>query len=101
MKKIPVEQIADGMVLAQPVTGPSGNVLLAAGAQLKASLAGRLSGYGVQNIFIEGEGDQIATPENFTEDIEARLQGIFTGKLNNPHMQMIFEMVLHHRREHR
>jgi len=99
MKKIPVTEITDGMVLAQAVTGSNGNVLIGQGTVLKSSMSGRLSGWGVPSVFVESEDSQTEAPVTQPSSALAResLDNIFKGRLANSAMRAIYKAILKHR----
>ena len=47
MKKIVVSDISDQMILAKPLVGGNGKILMAQGAELKSSMVNRLKSWGV------------------------------------------------------
>lgn len=96
MKKIPVEKIESGMVLAQDICSASGNALLGKGTQLTASLGRRLKNWGVPFVVIEGEEEQVndkPSVEIQPEKIKQELETKFGELLKNPIMKDIFTAV--------
>jgi hypothetical protein len=96
MKKIPVEQIENGMILQKDVFGPSGNVLLNRGGTLSASLANRLKNWGIAFVYVEGESEEGGTEETESVspgDYKEHLHKKFGETLTNPVMQQIFTAV--------
>ena len=55
MRRIPVDGIADGMVLARSVEDRLGRVLLSKGDALQARFLDRLKDWGITEVFVEGE----------------------------------------------
>jgi hypothetical protein len=98
MKKIPVDIIENGMVLAKDVCGPSGNVLLTAGTKLTPSLGRRLKNWG--NNFVTIQSDEApSTAENAPnlsndEEIRRKLTARFSNVMDNAAMKKIFDAVL-------
>lgn len=97
MKKILVEDIDNGMVLAKDVNGASGNVLLGKGTTLSSTMGRRLKNWGIPFVHIEGEEDNKEESEESSvspEEIRAELEERFQGVLNIPRMTDIFTAVL-------
>lgn len=97
MKKIPVENIEDEMILAKDITGVSGNALLGKGTKLTGAMGRRLKNWGVAIVFVEGTDDSLeesgksnVSPEQNREILETRFKGVLT----NIKMRDIFEAVL-------
>ncbi|MCX7726410.1 MAG: hypothetical protein N2053_06140 [Chitinispirillaceae bacterium] len=96
MRKIPVEKIEDGMILAQDVSGVGGSVLIAKGSTLSSSLGRRLQNWGIKVVIVEGEDDNcgIKKTTSFSpEDLEKHLKEKFSNTLQNRLMKKIFESV--------
>ena len=55
MRKILVDKLKEGMVLARTLYGYDGNILLNAGIILKKSYIERLKGLGIRELYIEDE----------------------------------------------
>lgn len=98
MKKIPVNQIVDDMVLAQHITGSDGKVLLKAGTKLSSNMGTRLKSWGVQTAFIESSDDAGGNklPEHSYKKMIDRLDLIFANKLGDVRMQKIYTEVKKH-----
>ena len=96
MKKLPISEIQDGMVLAQPVNGANGNVLLGKGSSLKASMANRLSAWGVSSVCVESsdDPDSTATPSTANGSVRERIDHMFEGRLVNSAMRTIHRATL-------
>lgn len=99
MKKIPVTEIQDGMVLAQPVTGSAENVLMGPGTPLKASMATRLQSWGISSVWIESDGSEPASVEDQAESrsSEEKTARVFQGRLVNSAMKTIYAAILAHK----
>jgi len=96
MKKIPVDQIENGMVLEKEICGPSGNVLIGKGAAISGAMARRLKNWGIEEIFVEGEdenagaeGDNGESPEKVKEILEKK----FSNCIDDAYMKQIFVAV--------
>jgi hypothetical protein len=100
MKKIQVETIADAMVLAKDVSGPSGNVLLAAGTKLTPSLGRRLKTWGIYFVTIQSDDDPASAdsaPRISNEEIQKKLAETFSDVMNDAMMRKIFDAVLNYK----
>jgi hypothetical protein len=100
MKKILVEHIEDGMVLAREVSGTGGNTLLTKGTGLTAALGRRLQHWGITTVFIEGE-EELAQQENTVNVSPEALMQYLTTKFgataNNPNMRKILDAIYRYR----
>jgi len=98
MRKVPLQEVEDGMVLATPLTGSSGNVLMGKGIVLKSSIVPRLSAWGVTHVCIEGDplpGDILMQPGDLKA--QASLEKMFAGKTASRPMDIIFHCLLRYR----
>jgi hypothetical protein len=96
MKKILVENIEDGMVLAREVCGSGGNVLLSKGIALSTALGHRLQNWGIPLVFVEGEEEQVVEENTVSvspEELKSQLMEKFSRVINKPHMSKIFTAV--------
>ena len=96
MKKILVENIKDGMVLAREVYGSSGSALLNKGTKLTVTMGRRLKNWGIPFVCIEGEEEhQEEKPaiEISPEEIREQLEEKFVDVMNDPTMQKLFNAV--------
>ena len=96
MKKILVENIEDGMVLAREVYGASGSALLNKGTKLTVTMGRRLKNWGIPFVCIEGEEEhQEEKPaiEISPEEIREQLEEKFIDVMNDPTMQKLFNAV--------
>jgi hypothetical protein len=57
MRKIAASEAQVGDVVAEPVVNDKGRTLLPKGARLSAAVVSRLAGWGVAELFVEGEGE--------------------------------------------
>jgi hypothetical protein len=97
MKKIQVENIADSMVLAKDVCGPSGNVLLTAGTKLNPSLGRRLKNWGIHfvNVLSDDGPSRIENAPRISKDeIQKNISRRFAAVMGNAIMKKIFDAVL-------
>ena len=96
MKKILVENIEEGMVLAQEVCGSGGNVLLTEGVKLSNALAHRLQNWGIPTVYVEGEEEQVEEENTVSvspEELKSQLMEKFSRVIKLPYMKEIFTAV--------
>lgn len=96
MRKIPIEKIEDGMILAQDVCGVGGSVLIAKGSVLSSSLGRRLQNWGIKVVIVEGEEDNRGEQRSTSfspESLEKHLTEKFSNTLQNRLMKKIFDSV--------
>ncbi len=61
MRKIPVDRVVDGLVLARAVEDRMGRLLLMKGDTLQARYRDKLREWGISELYVEGE--ETATPD--------------------------------------
>ena len=97
MKKVSVAELQVGMKIAQKVENKSGMVLLPEGIELTESHIGRLKKWGIENIFVEGEGDDggagIVADVSLSEDFVVRLDHKFENVKDDPIMLSIYNAI--------
>ncbi len=96
MKKILVENIEDGMVLAREVYGSSGSALLNKGTKLTVTMGRRLKNWGISFVCIEGKEEhkeKKPSIEVSPEEIREQLQVKFADVMDDPTMQKLFNAV--------
>jgi hypothetical protein len=96
MRKIAVEKIEDNMVLARDVSSTSGNVLLGKGTALTETMGRRLKNWSIFFVYIEGEEESLEqqqTVEVSAEEVRDLLEKKFSGHLDDPIMQKLFNAV--------
>lgn len=95
MRKIPCDAIESGMVLAKPVVGPNGNILLGKGAVLQAGMANRLQSWGIPFVAIEGEQDEAGDGSGGKKidpaELEKELRERFADVIKDHSMNMIYQ----------
>jgi len=97
VRKITVDKIDKGMILAEDICGNTGNVLLSNGTQLNGAIGRRLKNWGITEVCIEGDASASimdTDTEHPAEDIHALLREKFKGVLDSEHMQVLFKAVL-------
>ena len=72
MPKISVDKLEPGMVLARPITGPTGMVMLAQGTQLNEKWIERIQDMDIASVFIDGPPVQAIPEEEAMANLEAR-----------------------------
>ena len=103
MRKIPVEDIKDDMVLAEEVLDDRGEVLLSAGDKLRKTYSAKLGAWGVTEIFVEGEESAPAPrvpkppeeqrlPKEVEERIRTRVNHRFANVIEDPSMRRLMEL---------
>ena len=94
MKKIPISEIENDMILAKPLTRSDGNILMAAGVKLKANMASRLQNWGIAVAYIEDEEEEgTADKDELLKQKLERLDAVFEGTLGNVHMNALYAAV--------
>ncbi|OGJ94166.1 MAG: hypothetical protein A2487_07740 [Candidatus Raymondbacteria bacterium RifOxyC12_full_50_8] len=98
MKRISVNEITEGMVLAKPVVGSGGNILLGEGTELRTTLISRLRNWGVPFVVIQSQEGEI-TEEKITASLDTKRQEVervFEQVKNHPLMAIIYEATKEH-----
>ena len=100
-RKIPIDDIEPGMILAEPVKRPNGAVLLGKGIQLNEGYINKLRMMDIIEIVVEGEAqDDLAslltsierattTDDEIARRITERVQLVFSDVKENKIMQAI------------
>lgn len=97
-KVLSLDQAQPGMRLAFELYDPCGAVLLAAGAELTASLLPSLAKRGVKQVQVQVE--EILSPEELTarrETVARRLDGLFPPPGEDPLLDRLKAVVLDYR----
>lgn len=80
MKRILLDDVEPGMVLAKPVTSLAGHTILPAGKSLDASLIARLRDMGLTSAHIENrpgeEGDPVKTLAELEQALDHRFRRV-------------------------
>lgn len=104
MARLPLDQLAVGMVLAEPLKNVNGSVMLPPGSAITEKHIRAMRMWGVLDIDIQGEAAPTANermpPANASDlaKAQAELQSFFAfADLDNPVMAEIFnQAVIHH-----
>ena len=96
MRRVAVEAVENGMILAREVRGRSGNVLLNKGVAIDTFMGRRLKNWDVHFVHVEGEGEDAeekcaaqVSPEVVREGLEKK----FSNVMHDPVMKQIFAAV--------
>ena len=99
MRRVVIEELTPGMILAKPVTNAAGLVVLPAGAELDEATLSRLQRLDLVSVFIEGEAGE-AGGKTLAE-LEAELDHRFRLVRHDPIQQQLLEAIrLHLRTTH-
>lgn len=99
MKKIPLSKITDDMILAQPIIGASGNILMSPGNKLKTLMANRLEAWGVHEVWVESELQTDDVQDQVIVDNSSIFKAVeqrFMGRLVSQPMQILYSAILKH-----
>ena len=98
MKRILISEVEDGMILAEPVCGNSGQIILQHGSTLTQSLAHRIAARGIQHVVIEGNTEEteiaqetIETDPSPENNIQKKVNAIFEHCDQTEIMKMLVE----------
>ncbi|MFO0775749.1 MAG: hypothetical protein U0172_13900 [Nitrospiraceae bacterium] len=94
MKRVPIEDAQPEMVLAKPVTNPSGLPIMPAGAVLDTPTIERLSRMGVAALYVVSDGS--GPGEKSLAELEADLAKRFRRVINDATQQRIHKVCLAH-----
>lgn len=91
---VPIDEINDGMVVAEPIVNSFGQTLIPSGATLKDSHKKLLKTWNIQTIAIQGDGQEEAV--ELTEEIKQlaleKLSKRLSWKPANPYEKDIFQL---------
>ncbi|MCK5707439.1 MAG: hypothetical protein KAI43_07275 [Candidatus Aureabacteria bacterium] len=98
MKKVNTAELEAGMKIAQKVENANGMVLLPEGIVLTEAHIGRLKKWGIESIFVEGEGEDgggggVVPSMELSEEFIKNLDHKFEKVKDDPIMQGIYEAV--------
>ncbi|WHZ24046.1 MAG: hypothetical protein OJF47_003158 [Nitrospira sp.] len=96
MRRVVLEELTPGMVLAKPIINTAGLVVLAAGAELDEATLSRLQHLGTASVFVEGEAGD-ASGKTLAE-LEAELDHRFRLVNDDPRQRLILEAIRFHLR---
>lgn len=91
MPKKNVEELEEGMVLAEDIKGSQGNLLLTAGVSLTDKHIRVMKTWGISMVEIEGEEEVAYTPEQFEQAKAQTTQMFMHNDLKHPLYAILFE----------
>ena len=94
MKRVVLDELLPGMVLAKPVTNASGLPVVALGAELDRSMIDRLRQLGLASIYVEGDAG------NTTGKTLAELEAELEHRFRKVHQDPVQRLILQHLRKH-
>ncbi len=104
MKRILISDVEEGMILAEPVCGNSGQVILQQGSTLTLSLAHRIAARGIQHVVIEGTTVETEVAQEVTDastppenSIQEKVSAIFEHCNQTKIMKTIQDAIITHR----
>lgn len=97
MKRVPIDDAKPDMVLARPVTNPSGLPIMPAGATLDAATIERLGRMGIAAVYVVM--DAAGPGEKTLPELEADLAKRFRRATKDETLQMVHRVCLAHLRK--
>lgn len=94
MKRVVIEELLPGMILAKAVTNANGLPVVAAGTTLDSFMIDRLQRLGLTSVYVEGDAED-AGGKTLTE-LEAELELRFRRVAQDPVQQMILRTLRKH-----
>lgn len=94
MKRVVIDELLPGMILAKPATTASGLPIVARGAELDHLMIDRLRQIGLTSLYVEGEVDDVAGKT--ISELEAELEHRFRKVRQDPIQQMILQHLHQH-----
>jgi len=91
MKRVVIEELTAGMILAKPVTNNTGLVVLPLGAELDEATLSRLQRLGLTSLYVEGDAGD-ASGKTLAE-LEAELDHRFRRVIDDPIQYQIREAI--------
>ncbi len=91
MKRVVIEELTPGMILAKPVTNSTGLVVLPIGAELDEATLARLQRLGLPSVYVEGEAGD-ASGKTLAE-LEAELDHRFRRVIDDPLQYQLREAI--------
>ena len=91
MKRVVIEELTPGMILAKPVTNNTGLVVLPLGAELDEATLTRLQRLGLTSVYVEGDAGD-ASGKTLAE-LEAELDHRFRRVIDDPIQCQIREAI--------
>jgi hypothetical protein len=96
MKRVVIDELLPGMVLAKSVTNTAGLPVVAAGAELDRSMIDRLQQLGLTLVYVEGDAGD--TTGKTLAELEAELEHRFRRVLQDSLQALILRQIRDHLR---
>ena len=81
MRRIAVDEVQAGDLLAEPLENDQGKMLLPKGAKLSSAVISRLRGWGIKSLAVEGDDPDFASTDNLIEALEIRFSDLEEDEL--------------------
>jgi hypothetical protein len=94
-RRITLEEAVPGLRLAKPITGPTGIVVLGAGAELTDGLIDRLKTMGVPALHVVPDASPAEVPVKTLQQLEREVRRRFRHAGDDPTLRLMREAVLH------
>ncbi|HAP41814.1 MAG: hypothetical protein R3B11_00890 [Nitrospira sp.] len=91
MKRVVIEELTPGMILAKPVTNSTGLVVLPIGAELDDATLARLQRLGLPSVYVEGEAGDASGKT--LDELEAELDHRFRRVIDDPLQYQLREAI--------
>jgi len=91
LKKVSINELEEGMILAKPILRGS-MVILAEGTELTSSWISRIDDMGIENLFVEGVVEQAIPLEEALASLDARFMMVNDA----PYMSLLKKILKEH-----
>jgi hypothetical protein len=91
MRRIPIDELQEGMVLAKPLMRDT-MIILGEGVVLTEAWISRIEDMGITTVFIEGSAEQVIPKEEALSQLNRRFQHLS----DQPHMMALKKIVKEH-----
>lgn len=98
MKRVPMDKVESGMVLAKPITSLAGHVIVSAGTSLDAPLIARLRDMGLTSAHVENRPGETGDPVESLAELEQALDHRFRRVAGDPELTRMREAIRRHLR---
>ncbi|MDE3035242.1 MAG: hypothetical protein KGO52_08970 [Nitrospirota bacterium] len=98
MKRVPMDKVEAGMVLAKPITSLAGQVIVSAGTSLDAPLIARLRDMGLTSAHVENRPGETGDPVESLAELEQALDQRFRRVAGDPELTRMREAIRRHLR---
>nr|MBI3612901.1 hypothetical protein [Nitrospirota bacterium] len=93
MRRIQLDEVTPGMVLAKPVTGLAGQMIVPAGRSLDAPLIARLRDLGMTSVQVESRPDEEGDPVKSLAELEEALDHRFRRVADDADLARMKEII--------